>query len=132
VPALDADAVPLRWVDPRPAMRCGSATTVTVDHRPLVPGALVPDTPFELEWHADGCLPFAARAVRFDGDVKLTVFRENWGFSAMIEPAGLRVGSGDEWTTLTARGAAWVPQCADADEPVELADLGEGGLPACR
>ena len=132
VPALDADALPLRWVDPRPAMACGSGTTVRVNGAPLVAGALVPDTPFELAWHADGCRPFGARGLRFDGDVKLTVFREDWGFSAMVQPVALRVASDDSETTLTASAGAWLPQCADADEPIELAALGEGDSLPCR
>jgi hypothetical protein len=130
VPALDGDAVPLRWVDPRPALRCGPGTSVRVNHEPLVAGALVPDMPFELEWQADGCRPFGAREARFDGGVKLTVFREDWGFSAMIEPSGLRVTSADD-RTLIQRGAAWVPQCADAAEPVAVTAIDEGRLLPC-
>ena len=55
VPALDTDAVPLRWVDPRPALRAGPG-----DERARQRSAawslahLVPDAPFDLEWHADG------------------------------------------------------------------------------
>jgi hypothetical protein len=82
VPALDSDAVPLRWVDPRPAMRCGPETAVRANHEPLLAGTLVPDLPFEVEWQTDGCRPFGARGPRFDGKVKLTVYREDWGFSA--------------------------------------------------
>jgi len=90
VPAVDVDAVPLRWVDPRPAMGCGPGSSVLVDGRPIRRGELVPDVPFELEWHADGCRPFGAQGPRFDGPAKLTVFREDWGFSAMVEPPGPR------------------------------------------
>src|SRR5262245_25884887 len=42
VPALDDDALPLRWRDPRTALRCGPDTTVRVNGEPLVAGALVP------------------------------------------------------------------------------------------
>jgi hypothetical protein len=131
VPALDGDAVPLRWVDPRPVLRCGPGTSVRVNHEPLVAGALVPDMPFELEWQADGCRPFGPHAARFDGGVKLTVFREDWGFSAMIEPSNLRVMSAD-YRTLIQRGAAWVPQCADAAEPIALTAIDEGESLPCR
>ncbi len=124
VPALDADTVPLRWVDPRPALRCGSDTTVRVNHAPLHAGALVPDGPFELEWQTDGCLPFGAHGPRFDGRVLLTVFREDWGFSAVVEPSGLRVALTENETTLIPRGAASLPQFVEADEPVELTPIG--------
>ena len=90
VPALDTDALPLRWVDPRPGLHCGPETTVRVNGAPLVPGELVPNAPFELEWHADACRPFGVAAPRFDGDVKLTVYREDWGFTALVVPHGLR------------------------------------------
>jgi len=36
VPALDGDAVPLRWVDPRPALRCGPGSVVRVNGMPLL------------------------------------------------------------------------------------------------
>src|SRR5262245_23877692 len=38
--ALDADAVPLRWVDPRAALNCGPNTAVLVNREPLRDGAL--------------------------------------------------------------------------------------------
>ena len=99
VPALDSDALPLRWTDPRPPSRCGSATTVSVNGEPLVAGALVPDKPFELEWYAEDCHPFGAQGPTFQGRVKLSVYREDWGFSATVEPSGLRVTSVDGATT---------------------------------
>ena len=120
VPALDGDAVPLRWVDPRPALRCGPDTTVRVNREPLLAGALVPDRPFELEWQTDGCRPFGAHGPRFDGRVKLTVFREDWGFSAMVEPSGLRVALAENETILIQPGAASLPQRVETDGPYEL------------
>jgi hypothetical protein len=118
VPALDGDAVPLRWVDPRRASLCGSDTLVRVNREPLRAGALVPDMPFELEWRTDGCRPFGAHGPRFDGGVRLTVFREDWGFSAMVEPSGLRVASPENETTLIRPGAASMPQSGNTDESV--------------
>ena len=112
-PALDAEALPLRWVDPRPTMHCRPETWVRVNGRTLRAGELVPDAPFELEWFADGCRPFGAAGPRFDGGVKLTVFREDWGFSAMVEPQGLRVASADGETEIQ-RGSATMPQCTGA------------------
>ena len=116
VPALDGDAVPLRWVDPRPTMQCGPNTTVRVNREPLLAGALVPDMPFELEWQTDGCHPFGAHGPRFDGSVRLTVFREDWGFSAIVEPSGLRVEPAESEAILIRRGAASLPQCIESDE----------------
>lgn len=111
-PALDAEAVPLRWVDPRAALRCGPGTVVRVNGMPLRPGALVSDAPFDLEWWTDECYPFGTQGPRFDGGVKLTVFREDWGFSAMVAPDGLHtVFAGNQ--TRIQRGAATLPQCID-------------------
>lgn len=116
VPALDSDALPLRWVDPRGAALCGPDTAVRVNREPLRAGALVPDMPFELEWRTDGCRPFGAHGPRFDGAVKLTVFREDWGFSAMVEPSDLRVALAENETVLIQPGAASMPQCVEVDE----------------
>lgn len=117
VPALDVDAMPLRWVDPRSALGCGPGSAVRVDGAPLVAGALVPDAPFELEWLSDGCRPFGRAGPRFDGRVQLTVVRENWGFSASVEPSDLRVAWGKNGTTWLQPGSASMPLCIDADEP---------------
>ena len=116
VPALDADAVPFRWVDPRPALGCGPDSAVRVDGAPLVAGALVPERPFELEWQSDGCRPFGRGGPRFDGRVQLTVVRENWGFSAAVEPSDLRVAWGKNGTTWVQPGPASMPLCIDASE----------------
>ena len=132
VPALDGDAVPLRWVDPRPALRCGPDTTVRVNREPLLAGALVPDRPFELEWQTDGCRPFGAHGPRFDGRVKLTVFREDWGFSAMVEPSGLRVALAENETILIRPGAASMPQSGIADESAVLRAVCAGRPLKCR
>lgn len=114
VPALDPDAVPLRWVDPRPAMSCDRNTAVRVNGERLKPGELVPDAPFELEWLTQGCRPFGPAGPRFDGGVTLTVFREDWGFSAMVRPLNLRAVSGGT-TIPIRRAAASYPQCIEND-----------------
>lgn len=121
-PALDEDGAALRWVDPRPASQCGAGSSVRVNGEPLVAGAPVPDAPFELEWRADGCRFFGAHGPRFDGRVRLTVFRENWGLSAMVEPAGMRVTWSEMETALLRPGAASLPQCIDADDPEQALD----------
>jgi hypothetical protein len=124
VPALDGDALPLRWVDPRPILRCGPDTSVRVNHEPLVAGALVPDMPFELEWQANACHAFGTRDARFDGHVTLTVFREDWGFSATVEPGGLRVTSAENETTSIRSAAAWVPHCEESTSAATTAAAG--------
>jgi hypothetical protein len=130
VPALDSDALPLRWVDPRPASRCGPNTTLRVNGEPLLAGALVPNTPFELEWQADGCRPFGAAGPRFDGAIKLTVFREDWGFSAMVKPSDLRVTSVENVTALIQPGAASLHTDAEPDNTVNRTALrADGSLP---
>ena len=115
VPALDDDA-PLRWVDPRPRLRCGPGTVVRVNGLPLRPGELVPDVPFELQWWTDECYPFGLQGPRFDGGVKLTVFREDWGFSAMVTPSGLSSTSAGSQVRIQP-GSARIPQCIDAEGP---------------
>ena len=114
-PALDAEAVPLRWVDPRPALHCGPGTVVRVNGIPLRPGALVPDSPFDLEWWTDECHPFGMQGPRFDGGVKLTVFREDWGFRAMVAPRGLHAVSDGNQIRIR-QGSATYPQCIDASD----------------
>jgi hypothetical protein len=131
VPALDPDAAPLRWVDPRPRQRCGPGTTVLVNGEPLRAGALVPDTPFELEWQADGCRPFGAHGPRFEGSARLTVFREDWGFSAMVETSTLRAALAGREITSVRPGVASLPQCLEASEPYERT-IGAERSRACR
>jgi hypothetical protein len=123
VPALDDD-MPLRWVDPRPRLRCGPGTVVRVNGMPLRPGALVPDAPFELEWWTDECHPFGVQGPRFDGGLKLTVFREDWGFSAMMAPNGLTAVYGGTQTRLR-RGSATYPQCREQGDPASCRALAE-------
>ena len=97
-----------------------------MNDEPLVVGALVPVAPFEIEWRADGCRPFGVRGPRFDGPVRLMVFREDWGLSAIVQPHGLRIAFAGHETTLTQPSGAWLPFIADATEPVELISIGEG------
>jgi len=131
VPALDPEAMPLRWVDPRPALACGPDSAVRVDGAPLFAGALVPDAPFELEWQSDGCRPFGRGGPRFDGRVQLTVVRDNWGFSATVEPSDLRVAWGKNGTTWLQPGTVSMPLCVDRTEPDE-AIIGPDVLVQCR
>jgi hypothetical protein len=106
LPALDPHAMPLRWIDPRAAMGCGPESRINVEREPLRPGALVPATPFVLDWDSHGCHPFGDGGPRFDGRVRLTVYREDWGFSAMAEPAAMRVTMGDGRIVHVRRGGA--------------------------
>jgi hypothetical protein len=116
VPALDPDSSTLRWVDPRPRLRCGPGTVVRVNGMPLRSGDLVPDAPFDMEWWADECYPFGVAGPRFDGGARLTVYREDWGFSAMVAPAGMQAVSNGVRVAIR-RGAATYPQCIEAGAP---------------
>lgn len=94
VPALDADTEPLRWTDPRPIAQCADGTTVLVDHKPLVPGALVPDSTFALEWRAIDCHPFGSAGPRLDGRIRINVFREA-EFGAIVESSTMQATLAD-------------------------------------
>jgi hypothetical protein len=132
VPALDVDALPLRWVDPRGAALCGPNTTVQVNGEPLAVGALVPYAPFELEWHANGCRPFGKAGPRFDGRVTLIVYREDWGFRAKIEPSGLRITSASNVVETLQPGTASLQTQGDADNTVNQTTQCSGGATSCR
>jgi len=107
VPALDADAEKLVWVDPRPVAQCGPATTVLVNRKPLVPGAPVGDAPFTLEWNAEDCHPFGSAGPRLDGTIRLNVFHDA-EVGAIVETSTMRatladgsnVGIAPRWLAL--------------------------------
>jgi hypothetical protein len=122
VPALDADADALpRWVDPRPVARCGPATDVRVDGGPLAAGAAVPATAFVVAWRADACRPFGAAGPAYSGDVRVTVFHDEHGVSAVVEPAGLRELHAGGGFVLRENFGATMPA---AQPPVVGDDLG--------
>ena len=116
-PALDPEALPLRWVDPRSALQCGPETVIRVNGVPMVAGELVPNAPFELEWHTDACRPFGGAGPRFDGDVKFEVYREDWGFTALVTPRDLRIMVPGQPMTIAHPGGASMPQSPPDDEP---------------
>jgi hypothetical protein len=115
LPALEQ--VPLRWFDPRPQLHCAPDTTVCVNGKPLVPGSAVPVQPFEMAWQVRDCRPFGFEGPRFDGAVTLTVYREDWGFSAGVVPAGLRYTWPDGETGEVHVRAATMPRHPHADDP---------------
>jgi hypothetical protein len=115
-PALDPDAVPLRFADPRGAMNCATATVVLVDGEPLAAQALVPDTPFGMDFVLGSCRPFGAAGPRLDGHVHLHVFREDWGFTATVEPGDLRITARDGSVSRLTRATLSMPQAIDADD----------------
>ncbi len=117
VPALEPDQIPLRWIDPRLALHCGPNTTVHVDGKPLQPGRTVPVQPFEVAWQMKDCRPFGFDGPRFDGAVTLTVYREDWGFSAGVVPVGLRYTWPDGKGSEVHVRAATMPQYPHADDP---------------
>lgn len=131
VPALDTDALPLRWVDPRSPSQCGVNTWVRINGVPLVAGDLVPNQPFELEWQAHACRPFGKAGPRYDGRVKLTVYREDWGFSAMVEPRDFRITSARNTVQLVRAGAVSLPPQGNPDKPLTLTTGCAEGALAC-
>jgi hypothetical protein len=90
VPLLDDDTPP-RWSDPLLATDC-LRVVVTVDGAPLVPGALVPARAFILVWTMDRCMPFGS-ALELSGKVELLVFHDGLGYSAIVQPQGLRLAT---------------------------------------
>jgi len=116
VPALDPDSSILRWVDPRPRLRCGPGTVVRVNGAPLRPGDAVPDAPFDMEWWADECHPFGVGGPRLDGGARLTVYREDWGFSATVAPRGMHAVYAGNAVPIS-RGMVTYPQCLEASGP---------------
>jgi len=97
VPLLD-DSEPPRWTDVALRHFCGPQTHVEIDGRPLVPGTTIPATAFTVHWTIDRCWPLDYSAVELSGAVKLQVFHEDSGLSAIVDAQRLRV--------LGARGAS--------------------------
>lgn len=119
LPALEQDTLPLRWIDPRSSMICGPNTTVAVNGEPLIAGAPVPIMSFDLTWHAHDCRPFGLHGPRFDGGVTLTVFREKWGFSASVLPAGLHYTRPDGEVVDVMPGALTLPRKPVLDDVID-------------
>ena len=76
--------------DPAPFM----LNALLVNRKPLVPGALVGDGPFALEWRADDCHPFGVAGPRLDGTIRLNVFHEA-EFGAIVETSTMRATLAD-------------------------------------
>ncbi len=130
VPALDVDAVPLQWTDPRPALRCGPNTAIYVNGQPLQAAAKVPASPFELEWQSDGCMYFSERGARVYGRTKLTVYQEDWGFSARVAPCDAHVVSASKAVSDIPAGTASTPTWIAGEKPAQLkADVAGAVLP---
>lgn len=124
VPALDGDGdAPARWVDPRPVARCGPGTEVHVDGRPLVAGAAVPASAYVIAWHADACRPFGAAGPAYSGDVRLTVFHDEHGLSAVVEPGNLREQHAGGGFVLRENFGATMPAAQPPFVGDDLADL---------
>ena len=88
VPVLD-DGHPTRFTRTFGAMRCAAGTQAWVNGKPLRGGAAVPSQSFTLRWKLVDCRPMNRNEV-YDGDVTLTVYHEDGGYSATVVPAGLR------------------------------------------
>jgi hypothetical protein len=113
--SVDREATPFTWVERRPLLRCGPRTTLRVNGESARPGMPLPTRPFEVEWRADRCMRLDATAGWIDGHVRMMVFREDWGFSAILYPTQMQVGIEGRSAVRLARGAAAVPPQDDDD-----------------
>lgn len=129
VPLLETDDAPPRWGDPRIASRCGRLSSVTVNGRAVISGERVPEGPFRLEWLANGCRHGAD--ARIDGAVKMIVFREDWGYSAIVEPSGLRVEADGYEHAVVQRGAASLSRCAQPSGRLVRVPVSDGEVAPC-
>lgn len=93
VPVLE-DGHPVRWTRTFGAMRCAAGTQAWVNGKPMRSGAPVPSQAFTLRWKLVDCRPMN-RNESYDGDVSLTVYHEDGGYSATVMPKGLRVSTPD-------------------------------------
>ena len=83
-------------------------------------GAVVPVQPFVFEWQIDGCHTAHGFGLRLNGGVQLTVYREEWGLSAMVDPVDLRVAMQGFATTSIRRGGAALVNDNEMAEPKTL------------
>lgn len=114
VPLLD-DSEPAQWTDVALAHFCGPATRVTVDGRPLMPGAEVPARSFMLRWQIDQCWPMDYASFELSGTVDLHVFHEDGSLSAVVDATRLRVAGPRGSGRPAAPFAAWM--ALDPNEP---------------
>lgn len=93
VPVLD-EGQPARFTRTFGAMRCGAGTQAWVNGKPMRGGAPVPSQAFTLRWKLVDCRPMN-RNESYDGDVSMTVYHEDGGYSSTVVPVGLRVTTPD-------------------------------------
>ena len=85
LPLVD-DATPPRWQAFGVDWVCAGGGDVRIDGLPIVDGAPLPATSFRLEWTLHRCPPLADADLLVDGTVTLTVFHDDDGVSAVVEP----------------------------------------------
>jgi len=83
IPVLDDD-VPSRWIEPFALMSCISSA-LTIDGKPVVPGARVPATSFSMRWSMNRCTALGEAFV-MSGIVDLLVFHDGDSYSAVVSP----------------------------------------------
>lgn len=105
VPVIDDTETP-RWTKNIAAMHCAPASRLFIDGKPMKPGAAVPTRPFTMSWSMVDCHPLD-RTETFNGNVKLTVFPSNEGYTAIVSPSALKVVTYDStavWSKTFAVG----------------------------
>lgn len=112
VPLLDDDEPP-RWTDVALRYFCGPATRVEIDGQPLVPGVVIPATPFTVRWHIDQCWPLAYDAFELSGSVDLRVQQEGSGLSAIVSAQRLRIATAKGSSSVGAPFAATISMSSD-------------------
>ena len=106
IPVLDDD-VPSRWTEPLALMSCISST-LTIDGKPVVPGARVPATSFSMRWSMNRCTALGEAFV-MSGIVDLLLFHDGDSYSAVVQPINLRLDSSSGSAVLTQAFAARTP-----------------------
>lgn len=114
-PALDPDADPATWADPRPVMACGSASSIRIDGLTLSPGTPVPAGRFIVDWDAHQCRPFGLEGPRVDGSARLIIDRVGDAWTAVVLPAGMAFTLADGHSLPLMAGRARMPAAGPAD-----------------
>jgi len=89
---------------------------VWINGEPLRPGELVPSTSFEMEWLAQGCMPFGAAGPALRRRRHAHRVPGGLGIQRMVKPFNLRVVHAGNPIRIR-RGAAIYPQCIETGDP---------------
>jgi hypothetical protein len=118
VPLID-DVEPLRWIsEPLAVDECADGfNDVTVDGRPFPAGEPLPAIAFKVRRTLKGCNPWGGPWPVLTGVIELTVFHDDGGLSAVVQPIGLRIQSPGGAQLLSAPFAATMSIANSAVRP---------------